>query len=132
MMNKTSKILTVITELDHSYVAITLFCSVAATVLVMSWKIYRAFASPLRGVQGPLFARFSRLWLLKEVYYGTFMRTSIELHGRYGPIVRIAPNEYSIDDPAAMQIIYGSKGRFTKASMATLCHVLIKCLKVER
>lgn len=65
-----------------------------------------------------MFARFSRLWLLREVYYGTFMRTSIKLHEKYGPIVRIAPNEYSIDDPAAVQIIYGSKGRFTKASRA--------------
>ncbi|KPM34793.1 hypothetical protein AK830_g11789 [Neonectria ditissima] len=33
-----------------------------------------------------------------------------------GPIVRIAPNEYSIDDPSAVQVIYGSRGRFTKSS----------------
>ncbi|KAF4333077.1 cytochrome P450 monooxygenase oxidoreductase [Fusarium beomiforme] len=32
-----------------------------------------------------------------------------------GPIVRIAPNEYSIDDPAAAKIIYGSGRGFIKS-----------------
>lgn len=31
-----------------------------------------------------------------------------------GPIVRIAPNEYSIDDPEAIKIIYGHGTAFTK------------------
>ncbi|PVH84305.1 cytochrome P450 [Cadophora sp. DSE1049] len=84
--------------------------------LVVLFKIYRALADPLRGAQGPLLARFSRLWLFREVYYGTIMRTNINLHEKYGPIVRLAPNEYSIDDPAAIQIIYGSRGRFTKSA----------------
>lgn len=33
-----------------------------------------------------------------------------------GPIVRIAPNEYSIDDPAAAKAIYGSGRGFVKVS----------------
>ncbi|KAF2787165.1 cytochrome P450 family protein [Melanomma pulvis-pyrius CBS 109.77] len=105
-----------VTSLPESYSILSLFCLIATFALVVSFKLYRALATPLRGAQGPWFARFSRLWLLREVYHGTFMRTNVKLHEKYGPIVRIAPNEYSIDDPAAVQIIYGSKGRFTKST----------------
>jgi hypothetical protein len=32
-----------------------------------------------------------------------------------GKIIRIAPNEYSIDDPAAVKIIYGHSTQFVKS-----------------
>lgn len=41
-----------------------------------------------------------------------------ESDGVAGPVVRIAPNEYSIDDPAAAKIIYGSGRAFVKVSIA--------------
>lgn len=31
-----------------------------------------------------------------------------------GPVVRIAPNEYSVDDPEAMKTIYGHGTKFVK------------------
>jgi hypothetical protein len=33
---------------------------------------------------------------------------------QYGPVVRIAPNEYSIDDPHALRVIYGHGTKFIK------------------
>ncbi|EXK46257.1 hypothetical protein FOMG_04463 [Fusarium oxysporum f. sp. melonis 26406] len=89
-----------------------------AFCLTLGWVILtlvNVLRSPLRQVPGPFLARFTRLWLLKQVYFGTYPKTSIELHRKYGPIVRIAPNEYSIDDPAAAKIIYGSGRGFTKS-----------------
>ncbi|KAF5632048.1 cytochrome P450 monooxygenase oxidoreductase [Fusarium sp. NRRL 52700] len=86
--------------------------------LTLGWVILalvKFIRSPLSRVPGPFLARFTRLWLLKEVYFGTYPKTSIELHRKYGPVVRIAPNEYSIDDPASAKIIYGSGRGFTKA-----------------
>ncbi|KAK0389342.1 hypothetical protein NLU13_2917 [Sarocladium strictum] len=79
------------------------------------YVLFKPLASPLRHVPGPFLARYTRLWLLKEVYLGTYPQTSIRLHKRYGPIVRIAPNEYSIDDPAAAKTIYGSGKGFVKS-----------------
>ena len=38
----------------------------------------------------------------------------MEIHRQYGPIVRIAPNEYSIDDVDAAQIIYRSRDPLIK------------------
>jgi hypothetical protein len=34
-----------------------------------------------------------------------------------GPIIRIGPNEYSVDDPDSVQLIYGSKGGFVKVTL---------------
>lgn len=36
---------------------------------------------------------------------------------KVGPIVRIAPNQYSIDDVAAAKIIYGHGTAFLKVSL---------------
>ena len=88
--------------------------------------------SPLRDIPGPLLARFTRLWLFKELAHGHFEKTNIAIHKKYGkwsidcthygqgllaigPIVRIAPNEYSIDDVDAARMIYGHGSRFPKS-----------------
>lgn len=36
-----------------------------------------------------------------------------------GPIVRIGPNQYSIDDPAAAKIIYGHSSKFYKVGLGS-------------
>ncbi|KAK2685269.1 hypothetical protein QWA68_015638 [Fusarium oxysporum] len=76
--------------------------------------LIHALFSPLRFVPGPLSARFTRLWYFQQVYTGRFPWTNIELHKKHGPVVRIAPNEYSIDDPSAVKAIYGHGTAFTK------------------
>lgn len=55
--------------------------------LTLGWFILtlvNVLRSPLRRVPGPFLARFTRLWLLKQVYFGTYPKTSIELHRKYG------------------------------------------------
>jgi hypothetical protein len=106
--------------------------------LVILYKGIRAAASPLRRLPGPFLARFSRLWLFREAYNGRMHLTNVKVHEKYGtvlnsaflmwrtnllpgPIVRIAPNEYSIDDPESVQLIYGSRGRFTKVRAGPNC-----------
>lgn len=72
------------------------------------------FIDPLRSVPGPLLARFTRLWYLYKIYKGNFERTNINLHKKYGSVVRIAPNEYSIDDVGSAKVIYGHGNAFVK------------------
>ncbi|EMR81864.1 hypothetical protein ACHAPC_001604 [Botrytis cinerea] len=75
-----------------------------------------AIIDPLRHIPGPFLARFSRAWYCWEIYKGHFERTNHQLHTRYGPIVRIAPHEYSIDDVDAAKVIYSIGGsNFPKA-----------------
>ncbi|KFY35733.1 hypothetical protein V494_05668 [Pseudogymnoascus sp. VKM F-4513 (FW-928)] len=70
---------------------------------------------PLRTIPGPILARFTRLWYLYKIYKGDFEKTNVNLHKKYGPVVRIAPNEYSIDDVGAAKVIYGHGNAFVKA-----------------
>lgn len=78
------------------------------------YSLVRHIFHPLREIPGPLLARFSRLWYLFAIYKGNFELTNIELHKKYGPIVRIAPNEFSIDDYEAAKTIYGNESAFVK------------------
>ncbi|PVI00580.1 cytochrome P450 [Periconia macrospinosa] len=75
----------------------------------------RAYVSKKQGIPGPFLARFSRLWYLHQIRKRTFHLSNIELHKKYGPVVRIAPNEFSIDDAEAVKIIYGHGTLFNKS-----------------
>ncbi|KAK4943316.1 hypothetical protein LTR10_017159 [Elasticomyces elasticus] len=84
-------------------------------LLAICYSLYIRYATSLRKVPGPFFASFTRLWKLQKTLRGDFEWTNIELHRRYGPIVRIAPNEVSIDDPdESVSIIYGHGTKFIK------------------
>jgi hypothetical protein len=86
---------------------------VGCGVLIIYFSL-QYLLDPLKGVPGPFLARFTRLWYFLEIYKGSFEKTDIELHERYGPIVRIAPYEYSIDDIEAAKTIYGHGNAFVK------------------
>jgi hypothetical protein len=71
----------------------------------------------LRDIPSPFLARFTRLWYFFEVYKGSFEITNLKLHQNYGPIVRIAPNEYSVDDVEAAKSIYGVGNGFVEVNI---------------
>ena len=83
------------------------------------WALYttrRAFRDPLREVDGPIIARFTGLWYAKKIFDGKFEIANIALHKKYGPVVRIAPNVYSIDDAESAKVLYGHGSKFVKVS----------------
>lgn len=77
--------------------------------------VYRAFIDPLRSIPGPFVCRVTSLWAYYHSYIGDECTRINELHKSYGPVVRIAPNELSISDGAALAPIYSEKGGFLKA-----------------
>ncbi|KAJ4254004.1 hypothetical protein NW762_010407 [Fusarium torreyae] len=77
----------------------------AAMPLVFS--ICRGVFSPVRAVPGPFLARFTDLWYLWRLYQGHFEEENLELHNRFGPVVRLGPYRYSFSNPDALQAIYG-------------------------
>lgn len=87
-----------------------LSCGVIVLYFVLQYLL-----DPLRAVPGPFLARFTRLWYFLEIYKGSFEETDIKLHEKYGPVVRVAPYEYSIDDIEAARTIYGHGNAFVKA-----------------
>ena len=50
-----------------------------------------------------------KLWRLWSVYNGHAEREQYELHKKYGTAVRLGPNMISIQDPAAIRVIYERK-----------------------
>jgi cytochrome P450 len=78
--------------------------------------VHRAFFTPLRGIPGPWHAGFVN-WRLKIAVLGGARADYIhELHQRYGPIVRIAPNEIAINDPASFKDIHKIGSGFNKTN----------------
>jgi len=75
---------------------------------------YKRYSSPLRRYPGPFVASFSRLWKVKSTASGRTHLDHIDLHRKYGPVVRIAPNEVSIASPEAARTLLSAGKRFFK------------------
>ena len=76
--------------------------------------LYRRYVSPLRKYPGPFVASFSRLWKVISTASGNTYTHHIALHRKYGPVVRIAPNEVSISSPEAARTLLSAGKRFFK------------------
>ncbi|KAF5862062.1 hypothetical protein ETB97_012209 [Aspergillus alliaceus] len=70
---------------------------------------------PLSSVPGPFWARWSPLWMVRHALRGDMHQTMIQMHDKYGSLVRTGPNELSTSDPDAIQQIYGPGSRFRKS-----------------
>lgn len=82
--------------------------------VLVSRCMYKRYASPLRQYPGPFLASFTRLWKVYSTTTGRTHLQHIELHRKYGPIVRIAPNEVSIASPEAARNLLSAGKRFHK------------------
>ncbi|PMD42183.1 hypothetical protein L207DRAFT_377650, partial [Hyaloscypha variabilis F] len=62
---------------------------------------------PLSKIPGPFSAKFSGVWKNVRYFRSTWHTDILELHDKYGPVVRIAPNEVSFVDATALSAVYG-------------------------
>ena len=60
--------------------------------------VYRAFTGPLKAAPGPWHSRFTRLPLSIAIVTGRRPEYVDSLHKKYGPHVRVAPNELAVSD----------------------------------
>jgi hypothetical protein len=75
--------------------------------IVLAQVIYRFCLDPLRHIPGPPAARFTELWRTRRYALGGWHQDILDLHDKYGPVVRIAPNEISFVDKDALVQVYG-------------------------
>src|SRR3954453_23572090 len=94
----------------------TYFIPVLFGVVVIH-LLYNKFRPGLRGIPGPVLAAYTRLWRLYDVWKGDAHHTAINLHRKYGPLVRIGPNHVSVSDPKEISNIYGLKTGYTKVDL---------------
>jgi hypothetical protein len=93
----------------------------AVLAILLYIIIYRLFFHPLSKVPGPRFARLTKLWLVWHVRKGKSHIFMPNLHKKYGPIVRIAPNEVLVCSEDAVRLAYGAGTRFIKGSWYQAC-----------
>ncbi|KAI9435562.1 putative P450 monooxygenase [Lactarius indigo] len=78
--------------------------------------VYNLYFHPLSHFPGPRLAACSRLWLAyRELVKGESLGDlRIELHRRYGEIVRLTPDELHFSNPAAYNDIYNNRNKWDK------------------
>ncbi|CAK7226936.1 hypothetical protein SCUCBS95973_006368 [Sporothrix curviconia] len=83
-------------------------------VLFVSRLLYKRYASPLRRYPGPWLASVSRLWKVISTATTNTHWQHIDLHRKYGRVVRIAPDEVSISSPEAARLVLSAGKHFYK------------------
>ncbi|KAI0390649.1 cytochrome P450 [Xylariaceae sp. FL0594] len=83
--------------------AVVLTLIVAKAVHVL----YQHFTHPLYHIPGPRLAAWSNVLYSSMFLRGRQPYEILALHEKYGPVVRIAPNELSFSSPSSWEDIYG-------------------------
>ncbi|KAK7697057.1 hypothetical protein SLS64_013908 [Diaporthe eres] len=91
---------------------VTVLCLIASYYAIST--AYNLFFSPLKNVPGPFLARVTRWWEYFMVQRGVSNLEYVDLHKKYGPIVRVGPNRYSISLPSGVKTIYELGGKYSK------------------
>lgn len=85
---------------------------VAASIFFLGRVYYNLYRHPLRSFPGPPLAGVTEWWKTAHIMSGDLPQTVKRLHDRYGPVVRIAPNELSFIESQAWKDIYGHHGSY--------------------
>jgi hypothetical protein len=69
--------------------------------------VYRILFHPLACIPGPRLAAVSNIWYAIQVRNGRTKELGRTLHRKYGPVVRVGPDELWFDSMEACKVIYG-------------------------
>lgn len=78
-------------------------------VYLVANAVYNLYFHPLARFPGPFLWRATRAAYAYKLLAGVLPREMLALHKRYGPVVRIAPDELAFSRPEAWKDIYGHK-----------------------
>ncbi|RYP86137.1 hypothetical protein DL769_000815 [Monosporascus sp. CRB-8-3] len=97
--------------------SLTPYFFLAAYLLIFpaSLAVYRLCFHPLSKIPGPRLAAITPLWYAYHIRRSRLLLLGQELHNKYGPAVRIAPNEVQFNSKEAFQAIYGGMGYLQKS-----------------
>lgn len=79
-------------------------------VATLFYGLYNLYLHPLRRYPGPPLHAAYRLPYVVANIRGKLPFAVLDMHRKYGPVVRIAPNELAFTDPEAWNDIYGLQG----------------------
>jgi hypothetical protein len=79
---------------------------------IVWWVVLNTFK--LRGIKGPLIAKYTDLWRLLKVRQGNMHHVYLGLHQKYGNFVRVGPNCVSIGSRESQAAIYNISEKLPK------------------
>lgn len=100
--------------------SVTAFGVVLATIA--AYVVYQLYFHPLAKYPGPLLGRLTQWYDVYHAYVGDKHIHFYHLHKKYGTVVRFSPNSLSINDPAALKVIYAHGANVRKS-------VFYKCFR---
>ncbi|EEU34711.1 uncharacterized protein NECHADRAFT_97459 [Fusarium vanettenii 77-13-4] len=89
------------------------------------------YGQGLNKIPGPWLAGFTDLWRLFIVRGRRAQEVHIELHKKYGPMVRLGPRAVSVADPEAIKIIYSPSSGYSKSGFYPVQQALAKGNRLE-
>lgn len=89
-----------------SFIGLLPYLPLALAAYALLWTAYARLVHPLEHIPGPFWASVTRLWMIHHVLRGDMDVVQRALHQKYGPLVRISPNETACADPEAIRKIY--------------------------
>ena len=110
-------------DIAHSKVLDAL-ASNAAFFLVLGlfvfsiWSFYSYIL--LQQIPGPFLSAFSNIPRVSWILSNRAHDIHIDLHQRYGKLVRFGPNMVSVGDPAEIPNLYSFTGKFVKVRMGRI------------
>lgn len=89
--------------------SVPLFAFIVLSVIsVYKFIIHPSFISPLSKVPNAHWTSpFSPLWILWTRFWNRENETLHGAHLKLGPVIRIAPNELSVNDLGSLRSVYG-------------------------
>jgi hypothetical protein len=79
------------------------------------WRLYSNW-SRLNHIPGSRLAGLSDYWRAWFQRRGELRGKLIELHKQYGPVVRYGVRSVSVNDPSAVDVVYGTRAGFVIVS----------------
>lgn len=85
-------------------------CIATLVVLCASTvSFYRLCLHPLSRIPGPRLAALTSAWYAYQVRNGRMLHLGTTLHHKYGPVVRVSPNEVWFNSKDAFRLIYSQQ-----------------------
>jgi hypothetical protein len=103
---------------------------ILAIILLFLNLLRTRYSRGLNKFNGPFLASFTNLWKVWYAFNSSQEPTYVDIHRKYGDIVRIGPNALSFADPQAIHDIYGPKG--TPRKVQILIHRSGDCLSLQQ
>lgn len=108
--------------LSTMFVSIALLPTVGVALVVL-YLLSNRYQKGLWRIPGPGLRSISTIPRMLAIYLTHSHKYDIELHRKYGKVVRVAPNILSISDTAEINQLYGITTKFIKSGFYSLAEV---------